>query len=472
MRSSLEPGDWGLETGPEGELLVDGCSTVSLAKAYGTPLHVVNESRLEETALRFRQAAELLYPGLSSVHYAFKCNSVPAIVQSIKKAGLKAEVMSDFELDLALRLGYRGEDIVVNGPCKTDSFLRKCVTSRVRFIVVDSLDELEALGSIAAAENMRADVLLRINPDYTPEKMNSGSATASRHGCAFGLDFKGGEVGSGLARLKKMKNVGFFGFHFHIGTGILNPRDYVRALRCLKDLLSLAAGQGYEVKTVDVGGGYPSPTSRELTGREMLVYQALHRLPYPWTRTGCPWFEDFILAIAGAVKGAFPTGQLPELLFEPGRSIVSANQLLLLTVHRIKNRPGVRKWLITDGGLGTVTLPTFYEYHEVFLANDVRRPRSEKVTISGPVCFASDTVYRNILMPGVVPGEVLAVMDSGAYFTALESSFGFPRPAIVSVNSGIHSLSRRRENLADMIGRDIIEKSSETKEVVHEIRDY
>ena len=144
------------------------------------------------------------------------------------------------------------------------------------------------------------------------------------------------------------------------------------------------------------------------------------------------------------------------MILEPGRSIVSANQLLLIKVHRIKKRSGIPKWLITDGGLGTVSMPTFYEYHEILLCNDINRPRTEKVHIIGPVCFASDIVYKNKLMPEIEEGDVLAIMDSGAYFTALESSFGFPRPAIVRVTKDKHYLLRRAETFQDMIQRDLL----------------
>lgn len=197
-------------------------------------------------------------------------------------------------------------------------------------------------------------------------------------------------------------------------------------------------------------------TTRELTSRELLVYQGFERLPSGLKKGKSASFIDFAREISNTILRYFPADELPELLYEPGRSIVSSNQFLLLTVHRVKNRQGIRKWLITDGGLGTVTLPTFYEYHEVFLCNDVTRPLREKVTITGPACFASDVVYRNKLMPCVRPGEVLAVMDSGAYFTALESSFGFARPAIISVNGAIHRPIRRAETFEDMVCRDLL----------------
>ena len=454
MTRTLIPQDWGLQTGAGGALLVGGLRAVDLAQEFGTPLHVLNEARLEETANRFRQSLKATYPGRTSVHYAFKCNSVPAVVETVRRAGLKAEVMSEFELELALRMGYSGEEIIVNGPGKTDRFLFKCLRANVRLVIVDSLSELQALGRIAGDQHRDVNILFRINPDYVPRGLNSGTATASRKGCAFGLDLKAGEPQAALAALRNVNGVRFRGFHFHIGTGIRDPKEYSRAVERLAPLIRDTRAAGRRVEVMDVGGGFASMTTRELTTREFLVYQGFERLPSGLSERADAAFEDFGRVISNALLRIFPADDLPELIAEPGRSIASPNQFLLLTVHRVKERPKVRKWLITDGRLGTVTLPTFYEYHEVFLADEVTRPRTEKVTIIGPVCFASDIVYRNKWMPCVRPGEVLAVMDSGAYFTAQESSFGFARPAVVAVNGNGCRLVRRRESFEDMISRD------------------
>jgi len=469
MRKTLTPQDWDLRVSSSGELMVGDLCAVDLAKEYGTPLHVVNENRLKETAIHFRKTMKSLYPGKTGVYFAYKCNSVPGIVQIIQNAGLKAEVMSEFELDLALHLGQRGEDIIVNGPCKTRVFLHKCLEKKVRLIIIDSLEELKILDQICRAVNVEANILLRINPDYIPKGMNQGAATGSRKGCAFGLDLKGGEVSAGLALLKGMNKVKFSGYHFHIGTGIRDPKDYSKALHRLASIFGSTRSAGFDIEIVDVGGGFASMTSQELTSWELLVYQGFERLPSGPNLRKSVSFRDFSKEISQTLLRYFPAEKMPELLFEPGRSIVSSNQFLLLTVHRVKERPGLKKWLITDGGLGTVTMPTFYEYHEVFLCNDVRRPRTEKVTISGPVCFASDIVYRNKNMPKVYPDEVLAIMDSGAYFTALESSFGFSRPAIVSVDRTTCRLIRRAETFEDMVSRDLFLNSILTKEEKNEI---
>ncbi|HEX9613888.1 MAG TPA: hypothetical protein VGA55_00185, partial [Bacteroidota bacterium] len=307
------------------------------------------------------------------------------------------------------------------------------------------------------------DILLRVNPDYVPRGMNRGSATGSRTGCAFGLDWKGGEIEVALDMVARSRAARFQGFHFHIGTGISRPGDYAAAFRCLPNILSQARARGLSARVLDVGGGIASPTSREFTSFEMLKYQALGILPELKSSRRTATLDDFTGAISRMIEHVFSGDELPELIYEPGRCIASQNQFLLLTVHRVKRR-GNATWLITDGGLGTVTLPTFYESHEVFLCNDTRRGRKSNATIIGPACFAGDVVYRNKMMPEVNPGEVLAVMDSGAYFNALESSFGFPRPAVVTVRRGIHSLVRRRETHEEMTERDIL--ISETKEEV------
>ena len=453
---------WGLTCNGHGELLIGGCSTLELAAKYGTPLHVVNESRLIKTAGNFLETLENIYPEKVSVHFAMKCNAVPGVVDMVRKTGLKAEVMSEFELEIARHIGYSGRDVIVNGPFKPDRLLNACLEYGTRFIIIDSLAELRNLERLCVTAGQHADILLRINPDYIPQGMNQGSATGSRKGCAFGLDLKGGEVDEALKAIHGMSRVKFWGFHFHIGTGIQNPEDYCKALESLRDIIARTFQSGHQIEVFDVGGGFAASTSRGMTTREMLLYEAFDRLPQAGrTRSSIP-IQKFAKAVTMGMKKLFGAGNLPELILEPGRCIASSNQLLLLQVHQVKKRTGLKKWLITDGGIGTVTMPTYYEYHEVFLCNDINRTRHEKVTITGPVCFAGDIVYRNKAMPEVYPGEILAIMDSGAYFTAWESSFGFARPAIVAAAGGKHRLLRRREEFADMIARDCIPESIQT----------
>ena len=194
-----------------------------------------------------------------------------------------------------------------------------------------------------------------------------------------------------------------------------------------------------------------------MTTWEMALYEAFGILPGQRLRRDMPDLDSFFNSISASVRRTFRNKALPELIFEPGRCIASQNQFLLLAIQGVKRRPGVGTWITTDGGLSTVSMPTYYECHEVLLCNDVHRPVAQKVTLNGPACFAGDIIYKNKPMPLLQPGEILAVMDSGAYFTALESSFGFPRPAIITVDGPTVRPIRTRETFEEMISRDILD---------------
>jgi diaminopimelate decarboxylase len=446
---------WDLESNGEGELSAGGLSCIRLADDFGTPLHVVHEERLKSTCTSFL-ANLLKYPGKTSVHFAFKCNPVPGIIRIIRSTGIKAEIMSEFELNLALDLGYTGTDIVVNGPFKTDSLIRSCLENSVRLINVDSLPELERIAGICKSLGKNADVLLRINPGFIPSGMNRGSAAADRKRSPFGLDLMNGEVRLALDAIKRLGGISFRGFHLHIGSGIRDASGFGRALMKIRPALIEAERAGFETEILDVGGGLGVPGSREMTSFELLKYQATDKLPRAGRSDRNLSFGGYADSVIGAVSFLFRNRNLPELIFEPGRCIASPNQLLLLRIHQVKERQNAKKWWITDAGIGTLTMPTFYEHHRVVLCNDVRRRISERVTISGPGCFSADVVYRNIPMPPANAGELIAILDSGAYFTSWESSFGFPRPAIVSVLNGRPRLLRRRETFNDMVSRDLI----------------
>ena len=450
--------EWDLGTNAAGELTTGGCSTTDLCRIYGTPLHVVNEERLTKTADTFRETMTRIYPGKVSVHYAFKCNPVPGIIQLIKNTGIKAEVMSEYELFMALKLGYSGADIVVNGPSKTENLIKASLENKVRFINADSLSELEKIGRLCQEMNKKTDVLLRINPDFVPSGMNQGSAAAGRSGSSFGLDLKGGEVQQAFEILKEMDRVTFRGFHLHIGSGIQKCDDYKKALSCLKNIVNYARESGFSIDVLDIGGGLGVPTSREMTTFELLMYEAFDFLPSITSPNSRISFSYFAESVTKGIIKLFENKGIPELILEPGRCITSQNQMLLLKILQVKERKGVKKWIVADAGIGTLTMPTYYEIHEVVLCNEVNRELSDKVTISGPGCFTADVVYRNKKMPEIAPGEFIAILDSGAYFTSWESSFGYPRPAIVKALNGKHEIIRTREPFEHMIALDNFQK--------------
>jgi diaminopimelate decarboxylase len=348
------------------------------------------------------------------------------------------------------------ERIVVNGPYK-GPLLAPAVREGAGLIVVDGPADLEVVAGAGRAANRRVPILLRINPNCVPKGMNRASATGSRAHSVFGFDSVTGEVSEALERVAASPFLDFRGFHCHAGTGIRRPEDYLRPIEILLDCAIHAERRGLSVKTLDVGGGFGVPTSREMSTAEFLLYQSMGKLPEPPDAGRFPAIETFATTIAEAIRrGCAKRGlENPELVIEPGRAVVSGAGVLLLTVGAIKRRAGVGTWAITDGGAGTVAFPLFYEYHEVLLCRAASEEGRTRYSIVGPACFSADWIYRNKKMPELAPGDVLAICDAGAYFTVQESNFGFPRPAILAVRDGTVRVLRRRETFDDMVARDV-----------------
>lgn len=448
------PAAWGLAVGPDQALTWDGARLADLARAYGTPLHVLNATRLVAAARAFREAALAAHGGRATVCYALKANGLAATLAAVRRAGLGVEAMTPYELELALRQGVPAGEVIVNGPAKDEAFLHRCVEVGVRFVVVDGLEELDALARVAAAAGRPADLLLRVNPDHVPRGVARGTATASRRTSVFGLDLRGGELDRALDALQAAPALRLHGLHAHVGTGMRQSDAHARLVQRLAPAFRSLAVRGVALRVLDLGGGFASPTSREFTGWELLRIGALRPLPdVRLTPVALPPADAFG-AVARTLRLAFPHGPAPEVIYEPGRSLVGPCQLLLLTVQRTKRRGRSGRFAVLDGGLGTVTLPTYYEWHEVLPCEGVERPATCRTTLVGPACFGGDVVYRGKRTPPLAPGEVLAVMDTGAYFLPLESSFGFPRSAVVSLEDGRATLARRRETHADMWSRD------------------
>jgi diaminopimelate decarboxylase len=452
----LKVEDWGFSSNEDGELLIGGARAEALAKEFGTPLHVLDETGLRRRAHQLRNAFETAYPGSVSAYYAMKCNNTPGIVRMILDEGFRPEVGTAYEWCLAQRLGVDPSRIMVNGPNKGE-LLRTAVAEGAGLIVVDGPQELELIERICSELGSSARILIRVNPNAVPKGMNRASATGSRKLSVFGFDLASGEVSEALKRIAGSEGLQFQGLHCHVGTGIRRTRDYVRPLEILVSIAAEAARYGLAVQTLDIGGGFGVPTSRELDTLEFLLYQGVGRLPRSPDPNEFPPIDEFAAHVSRTIAdGCRHEGlELPQLVVEPGRAIVSGAGVLLLGVGAVKRRDGVGTWVITDGAAGTVAFPLYYEYHEVLLCRAVNASRTERYTLVGPVCFSADWIYRNKRMPPIEPGDVLAVCDAGAYFTVQETNFGFPRPPIVSVNDGTATLLRRRETFDDMVSRDI-----------------
>jgi len=445
---------WGVDLDEKGVLAIGGVSTEDLADQFGTPLHVVNCDRLQTQASEFLRAFKQRYPGHVEAFFAAKCNSVCGVLQALKHVGFGAEVFTPFELRLARLAQMAGQEIIVNGAGKTRDFLAACVAADVKLVVADSLQEITLLHDIARTSSRCVDVLLRVNLGFVPRDVNPGAATAGKKSM-FGMEVN--ELSKAAEFCRNNQFVRFCGLHMHIGSNIRRAEDYRRACTRLCEVACrLYDTTGVSSRYLDVGGGFGTPMVREYSALEFILYHGLGRLPGCAAPEDTSTIEDFAQAVSVPIVNAYRARNwpLPTILVEPGRCLVSPNQLLLLRVLARKKKPAHRDYVVTNGGQITVNFPTFHEYHAILACKNPFGSASTPMNVVGAGCYAADFVCRNVPMPEVAEGDLLAVMDSGAYFLSFEGNFGFPRAGVVAVIDGKPVVLRSLESYTDMLARE------------------
>lgn len=449
----IDIGEWGLSRRDQ-RLWLDGHDLTGLAEKFGTPVHVVSASRLRARATEVLNAFSQ-YPGSAHIHFSYKTNPVAGVLRVLHDAGLGAEVVNGYELHLARRLGVPGDRIVFNGPNKTDAELRAAIDAGVGLLVVDHLEELTRVQSLARQSEQRVRIGLRVCPDISPRHMNASSLTGSRRN-QFGLDLPGDEYNAALRRVAGSEELELRGVMAHIGSGIHDLKSFERAVQTLLDLHLAAFDAGCTPDRIDIGGGLGTRLSRELSTFELLAYLGAARLP----KLGRPGPADLWARYAEAVCGAMVDGcerrgiALPDLVLEPGRAMVSDAQVLLLSVGAVRERPGVGHFALTDGGAMTVSMMFLSEMHAVLLANRIGRGK-QRVNVFGALPSPMDVVYRNLDLPPLRTGDVLAVMDAGAYFTATSTNFGGPRPGVLLIDGDEVRWTRRPETYDDLLAAEL-----------------
>ncbi len=452
----MDPAAWKL-TRRDGRLHMDGVDLVGLADAHGTPLHVASAATLRARCAELRSALSD-YPATVRLHFSYKTNMVAGVLQVLTAAGMGAEVVSAYELWLTRRLGLQGEQIVVNGPNKSDEELAAAIDADVGLLVVDNLAELHRVETAAAAAGRVARIGLRICPDVVPRGMNASSVTGSRRN-QFGMDIDGDELTQAIATAAGSDRLRLRGVMAHIGSGIHDVSAYKVAVDRLLGVQQRLFAAGATPDLLDLGGGLGTRLSREFTTLEMLAYIGFGRLPKALHPAPADLPQRYGRAVVDAVTEGCRRRELPvpTLVLEPGRALVSDAQVLLLRVGATRHREGIGHFALTDGGAMTVSMMFLSELHAVFLANregegdDLRR-----TNVFGRLPSPMDVVYRNLRLPALQVGDLLAVMDAGAYFTSTSTNFGGCRPAVVLVDDGEGRLVRRRVTPDDLAACELV----------------
>ncbi len=444
-----------------GHLHLDGVSARHLAEHYGTPLFVFSESRVKANVRELLKNARRVYPHVR-LCYAAKANSLLAILRAVREAGADVEVNSGGELYKALRAGFRPEQIIFNGVSKTLEELEEGIRAEISAINVDSLAELEMIATLAERLGKRANVALRLAPEIETGA-HAGLQTALLTS-KFGLSPS--EITEGIRRaLAYSRSINLVGFHVHVGSQTPTCEPYARAFAMMWRLaVALYRETGHRLRHVNLGGGLPVTYAHD----DRVVAEVGERGPLFRAAWDIGALLHTVLETAREdTEGRTARDLLEdlEIIFEPGRRVVADAGTLLVTIRNLKTRPETGDtWLFLDAGTELLPSMSHYKwYYHVISADRTAEPHETPYKLAGPLCDGGD-VYFDIegtaqlptyrfLPEGLSIGNVLAVLDVGAYTVAQMSNYnGRPFPAILWItSSGEARLIRPRQSYEDLV---------------------
>ncbi len=403
---------------------IEGVKISDLVAQYGSPLFVFSERSLR---LKYQQAFKAMqryYPNLV-FGWSYKTNYLNGICQVFHQEGAIAEVVSQFEYEKARSLGIPGNQIIFNGPHKPEGILRRALLEGAQ-VHADHFYEIEDAEKIAKENGSPITIGIRINLDSGIYPLWS----------RFGFNLESGQAWAAIRRIAESPHLRFGGVHCHIGTFIMDPTAYSRAIQKLSKLIREAESLvGYNIEYIDLGGGFPSMS--QLKG----VYQP--------PEVAISSVEDYAESIGKELQWLASRKPAPKLCFELGRHLVDEAGYLITQVVADKALPDGRRAYVLDAGVNLLYTSTWYKY-KIELDRDVPGMMEPSI-LNGPLCMNIDVVDEAILLPRLPRFQNLILSPVGAYNVTQSMQFIEYRPNIVMIgeNKSI-SLLRRKEGLEDL----------------------
>lgn len=404
------------------ELFCEQIPLRAIAERFGTPLYVYSAGMIRERVAAFQNS----FRGVDcKICYSVKANSNLSILRLLAKLGCGFDVVSGGELQRVLRAKRTAAaDVVFSGVGKTVPEIEAALKAGILMFNVESASELEALAACAARLKRSSRFAFRVNPDVPADTHPYISTGLHKH--KFGVPIS--EAPGLYARAAASKYLRAAGVSVHIGSQITDVAPFSVAMERVAELVGRLRSDGHQIQYVDAGGGLG------------IDYQ--HRSN-----------SEFSSVAAGYAQGVSkPLRKLnATLMIEPGRSIVGpAGTLLTRVVYRKAN--GEKKFVIVDAAMNDLIRPSLYQAEHRIVPVKQMDGESEVVDIVGPVCESGDFFARGRELPHVDEGDLLAILDAGAYGMALASNYNSrPRPAEVLVDGKSAKLIRRRETMADLL---------------------
>ena len=416
------PDKFGMKTVIKTMSHIHEVSVEDLLSRYGSPLFAISERTIRNTFQKAHEAFVSRYPRVRFA-WSYKTNYLNAVCKIFHDEGAWAEVVSGFEYEKALNNGVPGNQILFNGPDKSEADLERAVLNGSP-IHLDSADEFFLLSQVVEHMDQKAQVAVRVN-------MDTGIYPQWNR---FGFNYENGEAWNMVNRVMIHDKMELVGLHTHIGTYIMSANAYSVAATKLSDLAVRVYGKfNHVVKYLDLGGGFASINT--LKGAYL-----------PGSDT-CPSFDDYAEAITSVlIGGELPPHQLPLLILETGRALIDEAGYLLGTVLANKRLPDGRRATIIDVGVNHLFTSFWYD-HEV-LPTKINSQQVENTTIYGPLCMNIDVIRDAIQFPLLQRGASVVIPRIGAYNMTQWMQFIQFRPPVVLIDTqGNSHVIRKGENL-------------------------
>lgn len=419
------------QTNAAGHLSIGGVDANELAQRFGTPLYAYDVGAMRQQMRDFKRVFEERHLNYA-VSYASKAFATIAMYEVAAQEGMHIDVVSGGEIYTALRAKFPMADVSFNGNNKSVEELTMAIENGLGTIIVDNFYELQVLHELLAERQQTQDILLRITPGveaHTHDYISTGQTDSK-----FGFDVNSGQAEAALQQALADPNLNVLGVHAHIGSQIFDVTGFQMAAAKLVDLVH---EWDFEPQVINAGGGFG------------IRYTADDE-PLP--------AATFVEAIIDTIdeKTAAYGMQMPAVWIEPGRSIVGPAGYSLYTIGSRKDVPGIRSYLAVDGGMGDNIRPALYQAkYEAVLAAQPDAPSDEVVRVAGKYCESGDVLVWEQALPKTKPGDVLAVLATGAYGYSMASNYNRNgRPAVVFVENGQAKVVMERETLADLVRLD------------------
>jgi len=397
-------------------LVLEGVPLARIVAELGTPVWVYSAGTMRARLASLTAALA----GLDAhIHYAVKANDHLAVLRVFAGGGAGADVVSEGELRRARQAGIAPGHIVFSGVGKTEAELRMALAEGIYQINIESPAELALISAVATSMGRTARVALRINPDVdagTHAKITTGKAENK-----FGVPYE--QAAALYAHAASLPGVEPVGLALHIGSQILAMAPYRAAFARAAELVRTLRAQGHTVSRMDCGGGLG--------------------IGYRDEPGGSP------AALAGAMRAAFGAMDL-TLMVEPGRWLVGPAGLLLASVVLVK---GEDRFVVIDAAMNDLIRPAMYDaWHGIVpLAAGNAVGAERLVDIVGPVCETGDTFARDRRLPAVARGDIVAILDAGAYGAVMSSTYNArPLPPIAMVDGDRWAVIRARQRTEDL----------------------